>query len=283
MIKGSHHRIESIEKIKEKRKLQIFTEQTKEKMRVRKLGTKHKFGTLQKMKETGKRIALERFKLQPSKKAGQIITNACEYCGSIFTRPIKRKFCSSKCSNRFHKGSSGAFKKGNLTWNTGLVGYKKGHPCYHKEDTGTKISNAMMGRLCKEETKTKQSKSHKKWWSNPENAKLRFEQMGIKPNKTESFTDSLVQNARPTDFIYSGDGKIWIAGKNPDWFNKNGKKQVIEMLGNYWHSEMLTGRTKEQEEDYLKSHYAKYGYNCLIIWESELKNPDQVIEKIRNF
>jgi len=110
-----------------------------------------------------------------------------------------------------------------------------------------------------------------------------FASCEIKPNKTEIFTDSLVQKARPTDFIYSGDGKIFIAGKVPDWFNVNGKKQVIEMLGTYWHGEKVTGRTKEQEEDFLKSHYSKYGYDCLIIWESELKNPESVMEKLQEF
>jgi len=96
-------------------------------------------------------------------------------------------------------------------------------------------------------------------------------------NKTEIFTDGLVQKARPTDFIYSGDGKIWIAGKNPDWFNVNGKKQVIEFFGGlgYWH--------KLEDEEIRKSHFAKYGYDCLIIWESELKNPEQVISRIQNF
>lgn len=105
----------------------------------------------------------------------------------------------------------------------------------------------------------------------------------IKPNKTEIFTDGLVQIARPTDFIYSGAGKIFIAGKVPDWFNVNGRKQVIELFGNYWHGESRTGRTKEQEEVFLKSHYAKYGYDCLVIWENELKSPDEVIQKIKNF
>jgi hypothetical protein len=110
-----------------------------------------------------------------------------------------------------------------------------------------------------------------------------FKSNKIKPNKAEIFTDTLVQIARPNEFIYSGDGKIFIAGKVPDWFNTNGKKQLIEMFGTYWHGEKRTGLTNQQEEDRLKSHYAKYGYNCLVIWESELKEPEKVIHKIRSF
>jgi hypothetical protein len=110
-----------------------------------------------------------------------------------------------------------------------------------------------------------------------------FECSDRKPNETENYVTSLIQKSRPTDFIYSGDGVIWIAGKNPDWFNINGKKQVIEFLGTYWHGEKLTGRIKEQEEEYLINHYKRYDYSCLIIWESELKNPDKIIDKIRFF
>jgi hypothetical protein len=105
----------------------------------------------------------------------------------------------------------------------------------------------------------------------------------IKPNKAEFYTDSLIQTARPTDFIYSGNGEIFIGGKCPDWFNVNGKKQVIELFGNYFHSKLVTGRTKKQEEKQRINHFAKYGYQTLIIWESELKNPDKLTQKIQNF
>jgi len=105
----------------------------------------------------------------------------------------------------------------------------------------------------------------------------------IYPNKTEIFVDTIIQISRPTDFIYSGDGEIIIGGKNPDWFNVNGKKQIIELFGDYWHSEKITGRPKEQEEEFYKSHYKEYGYDCLIIWEYELKYPDKVRERIRSF
>jgi G:T-mismatch repair DNA endonuclease (very short patch repair protein) len=74
-----------------------------------------------------------------------------------------------------------------------------------------------------------------------------------------------------------------LGGKIPDIVNVNGKKQVIELLGTYWHGEKITGRTKEQEEDFLKSHYSKYGFDCLIVWESELDNPIQLNQRIQNF
>jgi hypothetical protein len=133
------------------------------------------------------------------------------------------------------------------------------------------------------EYKEKLKKKHKENWQNNEYAKRMFAARDLKPNKTENFMDSLVQQARSTDFIYSGDGKIFIAGKVPDWFNVNGKKQIIELFGDYYHSEKFTGRTNKQEEKQRKDHFSKYGYDCLIIWEHELKEPDKVINKIKNF
>jgi hypothetical protein len=145
-------------------------------------------------------------------------------------------------------------------------------------------NNKRMGnRKSSPNFKLNSSAFSKEKWLIPEYAKRLCEAQNRKPNKTEIFTDGLIQKTRPTDFIYSGDGKIFIAGKCPDWFNVNGKKQVIEFLGDYWHGEKRTGRTKEQEEKGLIDHYKRYGYNCLIIWESELKNLDKVVEKIENF
>ena len=146
--------------------------------------------------------------------------------------------------------------------------------------------NKIISKLKKPHSKEHNRKVGDALRGNPksqEHIRKLFLASGKKPNKTEIFTDTLVKIACPEEFIYSGNGKIWIEGKNPDWFNVNGKKQVIEMLGTYWHGEKKTGRTNGQEERRLKSHYAKYGYDCLIIWQSELKYQEEVIEKIRKF
>jgi len=50
----------------------------------------------------------------------------------------------------------------------------------------------------------------------------------------------------------------------------------------YFH-ETISDKTREQEEHQRIDHFKKYGYDCLIIWEEELKSPDKVVEKIKNF
>lgn len=97
----------------------------------------------------------------------------------------------------------------------------------------------------------------------------------------------LAQKAKPTSlemqfialcqkynlpFRYVGDGEIWIARMNPDFINVNGKKQVIEVLGNYWHTKKGTHERIE--------NYKKYGFECIAIWEDELKDEILIIDRL---
>jgi hypothetical protein len=87
--------------------------------------------------------------------------------------------------------------------------------------------------------------------------------------------DSIIQLVRPSEFQYVGDGKVIIEGKCPDWINVNGKKQIIEFFGKRWH--------KPEDEEIRSIYFAKYGYETLVVWESEIKDLDILKEKIRSF
>ena len=60
-------------------------------------------------------------------------------------------------------------------------------------------------------------------------------------------------------------------------------KKVIEFFGEYYHGEKKTGRNKEQEEKLRIDHFRKYGFDCLVIWGSELKDFTLLKGKIKNF
>ncbi len=103
----------------------------------------------------------------------------------------------------------------------------------------------------------------------------------LKPNKPEIFLNNLIKkNNLP--FNYTGNGAIWFKGLNhsfnPDFLSKN-PRHIIEVFGDYWHN--LPGVQKKDKER-LKT-YKKYGYKSLVVWQHELKNPDQVINKINKF
>lgn len=127
----------------------------------------------------------------------------------------------------------------------------------------------------------------KKQWQNPEfrDKTIRASRLGsnVHPNKPEIYLQSLLDELYPNGWSFVGDGTLIIGGKNPDFAHMNGKKQLIEVFGDFWHSEQVKGITREQEERDRINLFREYGYSTLIIWESELNHPDRVKEKIVEF
>jgi len=76
-------------------------------------------------------------------------------------------------------------------------------------------------------------------------------------------------------FKYVGDGKVWLGKCNPDFINYNGKKQVIEVFGVYWHPIFDVAQRMEA--------FRQYGFNTLIIWQDELVNERLVLKKLKKF
>jgi len=102
-----------------------------------------------------------------------------------------------------------------------------------------------------------------------------------KPTKPEKIMIEIIKkNNLP--FNYVGNGKIWFKGFktmfNPDFLSKN-PKYIIEVDGDYWHN---LPNVKQKDERRIKTYF-KYGYKTLIVWEHELKNKEQVINKIKGF
>ena len=102
-----------------------------------------------------------------------------------------------------------------------------------------------------------------------------------KITQPEKKLNKLLQEYFPNEWKYTGDGYTWIGGKCPDFLNVNGQKAIIEMFGDYWHGEKRTGKTKEESEGERIKHFAKYGFKCLVIWQHELKNENEVRNKIK--
>lgn len=71
----------------------------------------------------------------------------------------------------------------------------------------------------------------------------------------------------------NGDGKLWIDGKNPDFWD--GGKHLVELFGGTWHND------KEAEE--RTGHFKIRGYDCLIIWYSRLRDPKELKNEVINW
>lgn len=104
-----------------------------------------------------------------------------------------------------------------------------------------------------------------------------------KPTTPELELKHLLDSVYPYEWKYTGNGEVVIGGLNPDFININGKKQIIEMFGDYWHSKARTGKAESQDVRHRHRIYAKYGFRTLVIWERELNNKSKVMNKITKF
>jgi len=95
-----------------------------------------------------------------------------------------------------------------------------------------------------------------------------------KPTKPERILIGLIK-ANNLPYKYVGDGQFILGGNCPDFININGKKQIIEVFGTYWHDIFDVARKKE--------HYRQYGFDTLIIWENEFKNEKATLKKVQSF
>jgi len=103
------------------------------------------------------------------------------------------------------------------------------------------------------------------------------QKLSIKPTKPEIALGKLINEACPGEYNYTGDFSFLIKRFCPDFTNINGQKKVIEMFGNHWH---LEGSDKERIEA-----FKSFGYDCLVIWQSELKSKskDELLASIYKF
>jgi hypothetical protein len=172
---------------------------------------------------------------------------------------------------------------------------------HHSEESKQKMSESQTGKVCSEESKMNMSKAQKLAWQNPENrekwilskndpellehmrevmtshwrdpkfvAKMKIAR-NVKPNKSELMLLDLLDRLYPNEWKYVGDFSFMVNGKNPDFVNINGKKLLIELFGDYWHQ----GDDPEDRKDVFR----EFGYETLVIWESDLKQRPILTER----
>lgn len=83
-----------------------------------------------------------------------------------------------------------------------------------------------------------------------------------KPNKPETRMLEILNQYYPNTWKYVGDGKVIIGSYNPDFIRIDGKKQLIEIFGDYWHRD-----TNPQDKI---DFYAEVGFATLVFWEHEV-------------
>ena len=152
----------------------------------------------------------------------------------------------------------------------------------HSKEVRKRISISLSGRHLSKDTKKKMSENLKSCWRDSDYQEKMRKLRGLKPNKSEQKLDALLQELTFGEYKYVGDFQFFLGGKNPDFMNVNGQKKLIELFGNHWHNKKKF--PKRQTPEQRIKYFLKYGFDTLILWESELKhNRNQVIDKILLF
>jgi hypothetical protein len=221
----------------------------------------------------------------------------CKECKNKFevtTAFDYRKFCSRKCFIEWQKKHPHGFiknhwsknpelkerviekmrqsLKGRNAWNKGKelpVEYKEKLSQIHKQ----MVEEGKQKNLFKVGFDSRRIKTQ--FNNNPEQRKKAIKSLIKRPNKKEKLLYSILQSNFPNEWKYIGNGKILIGRFNPDFINCNGKKKIIELFGDYWHK-------NDNSNDRIE-YYKKYGFSTLIIWEKELENIENVVNKIKVF
>lgn len=138
-----------------------------------------------------------------------------------------------------------------------------------------KISKSLLGKKKSPEHCTNISKARKELWKDPKFAKMMGKSQRERPNRLEKAFNILLQFICPGEFTYSGNGSFKLGKKSPD-FKHVDKKKLIETFGDFWH--------KDEDVEKKINYFKKYGYDCLVIWESEFwKETVEVTRKVLSF
>lgn len=127
------------------------------------------------------------------------------------------------------------------------------------------------------EFKNAQSKRSIEQWKDEEYIRKVIDGLNRNPNKPELELQYILNNLFPNEYAYNGNFEcgFTLMGKIPDFVNVNGKKKVIELYGDYWHR-------NDDPQDRIEL-FKKLGYECIVVWEAELKDKEKLIMKLLEF
>jgi len=108
-------------------------------------------------------------------------------------------------------------------------------------------------------------------------ARAKLKGYKIKPNKTELWLESFLNDMLPGQYIFN-DGQVTLGGKVPDFINVNSRKTIIELVGRKDFPRHSPEALEEKERI-----YAKYGFKTLFLDMKSLKDEDVLFTDILYF
>lgn len=235
------------------------------------------------------------YRKNPQRKTGREI--ACEECHKVFYLPYwreresKHHFCSRECSNNYKRRTKVvvfcSICGQGLIRSPAMAKAKSGQ-YYCPKCSENRSKNPDWQKLIARVTKNKWATDLVSRETRLAHSIDNLRAIGLHPNKSELYLQELLDRYFVNEWKYVGDGKDKVAieefnGLVPDWKHWNGRKVILELFGDYWHSPEVIG------DDWAKSElgkimvYNSLGYHCLVIWEHELKDEQAVVAKVKQF
>jgi len=205
---------------------------------------------------------------------------------SLNKKPWVPRLCACGCGQevaKYRKFISGHNNRGkNIIWSKE---HRENHANAMKGRTFTEEGRAKLKIVRKKDMSKPERRDQirntlKEKWKNENFAHFMFniqrkEKGKLKPSNPEQYLLEILDSFWPSLWKYTGDGSLWINGKNPDFICNNGKKLIIELFGDYWH--------RGQDPKDREAIFSPFGYKTLVIWEHELKDFNLVVNRIESF
>ena len=207
----------------------------------------------------------------------------CAFCNKEFWVSPSRlriaKFCSRGCKDK----ALNIRGKRNPNWRGGH--YKNCEYCGQEFWVTPSIEKTH--RYCSLSCKAKAEGVFKGLNNDPIFQRKRLKAAIKKPNRQERKLEAILEEWFPSEWKFVGDGEVILGKLNPDFINCNGKKQIIELFGCWYHGCPLHHPNNEvswqNTEIGKKVIYSRYGFKTLVIWEHELEDEEVVVDKITQF
>ena len=162
------------------------------------------------------------------------------------------------------------YASGGIGGMTGKPGPRRG--VVLSKEIRDKIRVSRTGQTCTAEQRKHYSDARRRNWGNLEYARKILSVDS--PNKQEKKLQSMLDSTFPEQWSFVGDGQLRVGRKYPD-FKSTSSNKLIELYGDFYH--------KGQNPDDRIQYFKQFGYDCIVIWASELKDEDTVISRVAEF
>lgn len=129
--------------------------------------------------------------------------------------------------------------------------------------------NSQYGKKASAETRQKMSDAHKQNWEDQDYVTNIVEARQVSPNFPERLVDNALQRQNLPFAANMASAVLKVGRRVPDFRSIDGRKIVIEVLGEPFHHPAWGAEDRATPRAML-THYTTHGFRCVLIWAREV-------------